>query len=61
MVKLRFFVHCEGWKNGGYENIHYFHTEKEAKEWADKWADKIINIEAVSYADYMIDFMGGGY
>lgn len=27
MVKLVFYVHCKSWKNGGYENTHYFQTE----------------------------------
>ena len=25
MIKLKFFVHCSGWADGGYENTIYFY------------------------------------
>ena len=37
MVKFRFFVHCEGWRAGGYENAHFAENEKEAKRIVDGW------------------------
>lgn len=32
MFKLRFFVHCDSWKDGGYENVYYFKTETEVED-----------------------------
>lgn len=61
MIKLVFFVHCEGWINGGYENTHYFETEKQAREWADRNGVDIRHIEAVSQEEFSTDYMGGGY
>lgn len=58
MVKLVFFVHCAGWENGGYENTHYFMTEKQARKWADKWEVEIRSIETVSQDEFLEDFMG---
>lgn len=37
MYKLTFFVHTSGWKNGGYENTHYFKNKKEAQEQVKNW------------------------
>lgn len=36
MFKLTFFVHVDGWKDGGYENAHYFMTSRDAYEWLRK-------------------------
>ncbi len=48
MIKLIYFV-----EEGNYQETKYFHTEQQAKNWAYKYADKIISLEAVSMADYM--------
>lgn len=62
MVKLVFFVHCSPmWKTGGYENTHYFETEKQAREWADREGVDIRRIETVSQKEFSADFMGGCY
>jgi hypothetical protein len=37
MFRFKFFVHCTGWKGGGYENSHYARSEKEAHEIVDNW------------------------
>ena len=41
MIKLVFYVQCKGWKNGGYQNTHYFQTEAEARNWAQAKGVKI--------------------
>lgn len=28
MYYLKFYVHCNGWASGGYENVQYFETQK---------------------------------
>lgn len=61
MIKLVFFVHCNGWKNGGYQNTHYFKTEKQARQWAQENNVKIIKLEKVSFSEFADDFMGGCY
>lgn len=40
VVKFRFFVHCAGWKAGGYENAHFARDAKEAKQIVDGWNEK---------------------
>ena len=37
MVKFTFYVHCDGWAAGGYENAHYAETEKEARSIIKEW------------------------
>lgn len=59
MVKLKFFVHCKGWKNGGYENTHYFQTEAEARSWAQAEGVEVRSLEAVSQEEFSENFMGG--
>lgn len=61
MIKLVFYVHCNGWKNGGYQNTHYFQTEAEARSWAQAKGVKIRSLEIVSQEEFSVDYMGGGY
>lgn len=72
MVKLTFFVHCTGWKEGGYENVHYFETEKEARDYIKRDNERlkeiksdcyvsIVKIEEVSLEEFAEDYMGGCY
>lgn len=61
MVKLIFFVRCKSWKNGGYENTHYFQTENEARSWAEAENVEILSIDHVSQKEFSEDFMGGCY
>lgn len=59
MVKLIFFVHCKSWKDGGYENTHYFETEKQAREWVrDQHGVDIRSIQMVSRREFAEDYMG---
>ena len=37
MVKFTFYVHCDGWAAGGYENAHSAETEKEARSIIKTW------------------------
>lgn len=37
MVAFRFFVHCSGWRDGGYENVHPAGDEKEVMERIAFW------------------------
>lgn len=37
MVKFKFFVHCDSWENGGYENVHYAETVRDAKRIIANW------------------------
>lgn len=68
MVKLTFFVRCNH-VGGGYENVHYFESEKEARAWAkenDEQMKKrdpntgidIVKIETVSLQEFAKDYMG---
>lgn len=61
MVKLIFFVRCKSWKNGGYENTHYFQTENEARKWAEVEGVEVRSIKTVSQEEFSADFMGGCY
>ena len=62
MIRFKFFVHCAGWKNGGYENTHFADTEAEAKRIVANWnADgihvKLLSIEPISGADFAADYI----
>ena len=57
MIKLVFYVQCKGWKNGGYQNTHYFQTEAEARNWAQAKGVKIRSLEIVSQEEFLVDFM----
>lgn len=59
MVKLVFYVHCKSWKNGGYENTHYFQTEKQARSWAAAVGVEVRSIETVTQKEFSADFIGG--
>lgn len=61
MIKLVFYVQCKGWKNGGYQNTHYFQTEAEARSWAQAKGVKIRSLEIVSQKEFSADFIGGVY
>ena len=56
MVKFKFFVHCTGWSDGGYENTHFANSRKEAKASVDEWNKNrpgsvhLISIEEISDA-----------
>jgi hypothetical protein len=58
MFKLQFFVTCQGWKAGGYENTHYFRTKKEAKEYLKKHGLKLISLEKITFKEFANDYIG---
>ena len=64
MVKFKFFVHCDGWTSGGYENTHFSNSTKEAKEIVSNWnknspcSVSLISIEEISNAEFAQDFVG---
>lgn len=63
MVKFKFFVHCAGWSNGGYENVHYAETEQQARDIIESWnADSrsqvsLISVETVSDEEFARDYI----
>lgn len=62
MVRFKFFVHCTGWKDGGYENTHFADTATEAKRIIANWnADgnhtTLLSIEPISDADFAADYI----
>lgn len=59
MIKLKYFVHCSGWATGGYENIIYFTSVENAREWLrEKPHCEMISIEEVSAREFAEDYIG---
>ena len=64
MVKFKFFVHCAGWADGGYENTHFANSHKEAKARVAEWnkdrpgSVDLISIEEISDAEFAENFVG---
>lgn len=59
MVKVKIFVHCDGWSTGGYENTLYFENEKQAREWGKRYPDvDLVNIETVTLEAFAEDYIG---
>lgn len=48
MVKFEFFVHCDGWKDGGYYNTHFARNKTEVKRIINEWKKKYKNVELIS-------------
>ena len=59
MFKLRFFVHCNSWECGGYENVQYFTTAEAAEDWLkrDSYCQKL-SLEKVSVEEFAEDYIG---
>ena len=58
MFKLRFFVHCDSWKDGGYENVHYFKTETEVEDWLKRHPKcKKLSLEVVTFDEFAEDYI----
>lgn len=60
MVRFKFFVHCAGWKDGGYENIHFADTATDAKRIVANWNSEgirttLLSVETISDADFAAD------
>lgn len=59
MIKLKFFVHCSGWVDGGYENTTYFTSTTEALHWLSQEPQcEMISIEKVTTKDFAEDYIG---
>jgi hypothetical protein len=62
MVRFKFFVHCTGWKDGGYENTHYAETAKDAERIVANWNAEgrrttLLSIEPISDAEFAQDYI----
>lgn len=57
MCYLKFYVHCNGWASGGYENVQYFETQKKAIEWARLKNVDILEIRKVSAQEFADDYI----
>lgn len=61
MVKFKFFVHCDGWINGGYENTHFAENEKEARKTIDEWNANgkvtLLEIKKISKQEFIEDYI----
>lgn len=62
MVRFKFFVHCAGWKDGGYENIHFADTTTDAKRIVANWNSEgirttLLSVETISDADFAADYI----
>ena len=57
MYYLRFFVHCDGWVTGGYENRQYFETARDAITWAHENNVDILEIRKVSTREFAEDYI----
>lgn len=62
MVRFKFFVHCTGWKNGGYENTHFAKTATEAKRIIANWNAEgvritLLSVETIDNAEFTADYI----
>ena len=59
MIKMIVFIHCDGWKNGGYENTLYFETIAQAESWLfDRSYCELISIEEITEQKFAEDYIG---
>lgn len=61
MVKFKFFVHCNGHKEGGYYNTHFANDETHAKsiveEWNKKYPVDLISVTEITDEEFAEDYM----
>lgn len=63
MVAFKFFVNCEGWANGGYENKHFAKNKAEAKRIVSEWNSndpgrvKLLSVEQITNKEFADDFI----
>ena len=62
MVRFKFFVHCAGWKDGGYENTHFANTATEAKRIVASWNSEgvrttLLSVEPISNEEFARDYI----
>lgn len=56
IYKLKFFVNCKGWLDGGYENCIFVFSKKEAKEWLNKNPNcDFVSLEEISKKEFIKD------
>lgn len=59
MIKMKIFVHCDGWIDGGYENILYFPTSEDAEDWLVENPNcKKISLEEITEEEFAEDYIG---
>ena len=68
MVKFKFFVHCKGWKEGGYYNTHFAQDEADAKRRVAEWNKQyernpdnrvdLISVTEITDEEFAEDYMG---
>lgn len=60
IYKLTFFVNCQGWADGGYQNSIFVFSKKEAKKWlSEHLSCDLIRLEEISKKEFAEDFIGG--
>ena len=68
MNRFKFFVHCKGWADGGYENSHFAETEAQARATVARWNSNyeqrgvdarvtLLSIEKISDAEFAADYI----
>lgn len=58
MVKVKIFVHCKGWIDGGYTNTLYFDTKKQAQDWMTRQKDiDVLSTEVVPVNEFEEDYI----
>ena len=58
VIQLDYFVHCSGWKSGGYENRSFFPNKKAAREWLNENNNcSLINMEEISLEQFLSDYI----
>ena len=62
MVRFKFFVHCTGWKDGGYENTHFANTATEAKRIVASWNAEgfrttLLSVDPISNEEFARDYI----
>lgn len=68
MYRFKFFVHCKGWADGGYENCHFAETPAQAKATVDRWNSEsaqrgvdthvsLLSVEEISDDEFAADYI----
>ncbi len=68
MYRFKFFVHCKGWADDGYENSHFAETKTQAKATVDCWNREyeqrgvstrvsLLSIEEISDDEFAADYI----
>ena len=64
MVKFKFFVHCNSWVGGGYENTHFARDSKEAEQTVKEWNEQdghrvdLLSVEEITNKEFAEDYIG---